>query len=128
RCNATSLCYVRESRVGAFAEILREEASAFVPGSPLDESTKMGPVISATAVDRYRTLSARNLGEFLTPAETPATVGGKRGHWAAPAVLICRDFERLKESPLFREESFCPLLTIVPFRDDVDAIAMHNAS
>jgi NAD-dependent aldehyde dehydrogenases len=128
RCNATSLCYVHESRLDELAALLKAETAAFAPGNPLDEATKMGPVISAAAVDRYRALSALNLGEFLTPSETPGTVHGRRGHWAAPAILICRDFERLTESPLFREESFCPLLTVVPFRDDAGAIAMHNAS
>jgi acyl-CoA reductase-like NAD-dependent aldehyde dehydrogenase len=128
RCNATSLAYIHESRVEDFLGQLVAALSQYQPGNPLEDSTKLGPVVSATALERYQKLSALDVGEKFLAGETPESVSGKRGYWATPAVICCHDFEKLAESSLFREESFCPILTVIPFTDDADAVRMHNTS
>jgi succinylglutamic semialdehyde dehydrogenase len=128
RCNATSLAYVHESLIEDFLGNLIADLALYLPDDPLSESTMMGPVISAAALDRYKKLNALDVGEKFWPGETPETVNGKRGHWARPAIICCSDFGQLAASPLFLEESFCPLLTVIPFADDADAVRMHNTS
>ncbi len=128
RCNATSLVFVQQSVLGEFLDALRASLSSYQPGDPLDESAKLGPVISAAALDRYRKLTSLDIGEWLIPGSTPERVNGKRGHWATPAVTRCDDFARLAASPLYREESFCPVLAIVPFDAAADAIRLHDRS
>lgn len=128
RCNATSLAYIHESRLDDFLSRLVADLAPYQPGDPQSEAAKIGPVVSAAAQDRYRRLTSLDVGEKFLHGEIPGTVNGKRGHWAAPAVICCPDFERLANSALFREESFCPVLTVVPFADDADAVRMHSAS
>lgn len=128
RCNATSLIYVQKSLVDEFLDRLTADLAPYRPGNPIDEKTLLGPVISAAAVERYRALGSLDVGECIRPATTPESVNGRRGHWVTPAVTCCKDFAQLAKSPLFREESFCPILTVVPFADDDDAVRMHNTS
>jgi acyl-CoA reductase-like NAD-dependent aldehyde dehydrogenase len=58
----------------------------------------------------------------------PERVEGRRGHYVEPAVVVCEDFVRLAASPLHREESFCPILAVIPFRDEAEALRMHAAT
>jgi len=128
RCNATSLVYVHKSKRDDLLAALAAELAFYQSGDPQSEATRLGPLISATALDRYRRLTALEVGEKFLRGETPGTVHEKRGHWAGPAVIYCPDFPLLAGSPLFREESFCPLLTVLPFLDDEEAVRMHNTS
>ncbi|MGH8046175.1 MAG: aldehyde dehydrogenase family protein [Chthoniobacterales bacterium] len=128
RCNATSLAYVHESLVEDFLGKLDAALGAWSPGDPQEETTKLGPVVSAAALERYQKLLALGIGEPFLPGGTPEFINAKRGHWATPAVVCCHDFEQLAKSSLFREESFCPILAVVPFTDDADAVRMHNTS
>lgn len=128
RCNATSLAYVSNSVLDDFIGHLIADFAAFAPGDPAEESTRMGPLISEAAVDRYRSLLALEVGENIVRGETPDTIGGRRGHWVTPAVVCSHDYERLTGSPLFQNESFCPILTVIPFADDDAAMRMQKMS
>lgn len=128
RCNATSLAFVARPRLGDFLAGLATALAAYPPGDPLTESTKMGPLVSAAAVDRYRRLTALDVGEWIRRPPVPERVGGKRGHYVESAVVVCEDFGRLAASALYREESFCPILAVVPFDDDAEAVRLHNHS
>jgi len=128
RCNATSLVFVHRSRLDDFLTRLRTDLALYRPGDPLAETTKLGPLISAAAVTRYRTLTALDVGDWLQRGRPIDQVDGKRGHYVEPAVVLCTDFDRLTDSPLYREESFCPILTVVPFDTDDEAIRLHNRS
>jgi acyl-CoA reductase-like NAD-dependent aldehyde dehydrogenase len=128
RCNATSQALVHESILDDFLSALRPELSRFVPGDPLDEATHLGPLISIAAVERYRSLAALDVGDWLVAGSTPRAVAGKRGHYVTPAVALCRDFDHLAASPLHRDEFFCPILTITPFASEEDAIWLHNTT
>jgi acyl-CoA reductase-like NAD-dependent aldehyde dehydrogenase len=88
----------------------------------------MGALISAAAVERYRALTALDVGEWFWRQPVPERVEGRRGHYVEPAVVVCEDFARIAASPLHREESFCPILAVVPFRDEADALRMHDAA
>jgi acyl-CoA reductase-like NAD-dependent aldehyde dehydrogenase len=128
RCNATSLAYVQKSQLAEFLDRLDTALTAWTPGDPLDEATKLGPLVSAAARERHKRLRNLDTGRLVRAGETPDTVDGKRGHWVAPVIVLADDFAKLAASPLFREESFCPILTVVPFADDADAARMHNTS
>lgn len=128
RCNATSLAFVGRSRLDDFLSRLVADLAFYQPGDPLSEHTRMGPLISAGAVERYRALTALDVGEWIWRHPVPERVAGKRGHYVEPAVVICPDFERLAASALYRDESFCPILAVVPFDDDDEAVRLHNRS
>jgi len=128
RCNATSLVFVHRSREDDFLARLLADLALYQPGNPLAETTKMGPLISAAAVARYRALTALDVGDWIRREPIPDRVEGKRGHYVEPAVVRCTDFDRLTNSPLYREESFCPILAVIPFDTDDEVIRLHNHS
>ncbi|MDD5199797.1 MAG: aldehyde dehydrogenase family protein [Terrimicrobiaceae bacterium] len=128
RCNATSRVLVDAAVLDDFLAALPAELARYVSGNPLDEKTTLGPVISAAAVDRYRALTALDVGEWIVRGAEQARVEGHRGRYVLPAIALCRDFPRLAASPLHLDEAFCPVLTITPFADDAGAIRLHNAT
>lgn len=128
RCNATSLAFVHVDVLDDFLARLIVDLALYRPGDPLREETKMGALVSAAAVERYRALTALDVGEWLLRPLVPKCVDGKRGHYVEPAIVLCEDFAGLAASPLHREESFCPILAVIPFRSEAEALRMHNAT
>jgi acyl-CoA reductase-like NAD-dependent aldehyde dehydrogenase len=128
RCNATSLAFVHADALDDFLSRLVADLALYQPGDPLREETKMGALVSAAAVERYRALTALDAGEWILRQPVPERVEGKRGHYVEPAVVVCEDFAQLAASPLHRNESFCPILTVIPFRDEAEASRMHDAT
>jgi acyl-CoA reductase-like NAD-dependent aldehyde dehydrogenase len=127
RCNATSRALVHESRLDDFLSALRDSLRRYRPGDPLEESTTLGPLVSSTAVERYRSLTSLDVGEWLVRGAVPESIAEKRGHYVTPAVVLCCDFDLLAATPLHREETFSPVLTAIPFRTDDEATCIHNS-
>ncbi len=128
RCNATSRVLVHATILDDFLAALGAELLRYQPGDPLEEATRLGPVISAAAVDRYQALTRLDVGDWLLPGSAPGHAGKKTGHYVTPAVVLCRDFARLTSSPLHYAEAFCPVLTVTPFTTEAEAIQQHNAT
>ncbi len=126
RCNATSRVLIAQDVLDEFLLRLRASLARYVPGDPRDEATKLGPVISAPAVERYRLFTALDVGEWLIPGHVPATVQGRRGHYVQPAIALCPDPAPLLASPLHTDEAFCPVLSILPARDEQALLDLHN--
>src|SRR5262249_5574833 len=91
-------------------------------GDPLASGTLMGPLIDASAVERYTTaigLARQAGGEVLTGG-----AGLKRaGNFVEPAIVRAHN-----EWPIVQTETFAPILYIVPVDSLADAIAAQNAS
>ena len=86
-------------------------------GDPLDPKTEMGPLISAG--------QRASVASFLDDGEPVAFRGSAPegpGFWFAPTVLapIARD------ARVMREEIFGPIVAVIPFRDEEDAVALAN--
>jgi len=128
RCNATNLAFVHADVLDDFLSRLVADLALYQPGDPLREETKMGALVSTAAVERYRALTTLDVGEWLWRQPVPERVKGRCGHYVEPAVVVCEDFAQLAASPLHREESFCPILAVIPFRDEAEALRMHNAT
>jgi acyl-CoA reductase-like NAD-dependent aldehyde dehydrogenase len=119
RCNATSRVLV-DARVAAkFEEALVAALAKYQPGDPLQSETKLGPLISAAAVERYAHLIGAS-AEWLVPGRVVGEVGGKRGHYVLPAAR--------RQSTAPDSECFVPVLEFEPFTDLDAAVAKHNSS
>ena len=88
RCNATSRVIVERSVADEFQRRFLDALAVFQPGDPLLPATRLGPVISAAAVARYERLLAGMQGAWLFPGRVEPEVGGKRGHFVRPAVVL----------------------------------------
>jgi aldehyde dehydrogenase (NAD+) len=99
-------------------------ASSLTVGDPLDPATHIGPLVSSR--QRERVESYIKLGK--DSAAVLATGGGRpdrdKGWFVQPTVFggVCND------EPIAREEIFGPVLTVIPYNDIDDAVAIANDS
>ncbi|RZL84487.1 MAG: aldehyde dehydrogenase family protein [Rhodococcus sp. (in: high G+C Gram-positive bacteria)] len=124
-CGALSRLLVPRAKLAAAEEIASEHAKRFVMGDPLDPQTTLGPVTTETQRDRVRGYIATGLAEgaklVAGGADSPADLD--RGYYVKPTV-----FSTNNETRIAREEIFGPVLSIIPFDNDADAVAIANDS
>ena len=121
-CCARSRILVQRSVYDRFLELLEPAVAAWRVGDPADAATDMGPLISAAHRD--------GVAEFLDGArlafrgpEPTLTDQQRDGFWFAPAVVLADPAERVA-----REEIFGPIVAVMPFEDESEAIRMANDS
>jgi betaine-aldehyde dehydrogenase len=92
-------------------------------GNPLDESTEMGPLV--TAAHRSRVMSYIEAGkrEGATLATGGSALSGK-GTFLQPTVFV----DVRPEMKIVREEIFGPVVTVMPFESEADAVRIANDS
>jgi acyl-CoA reductase-like NAD-dependent aldehyde dehydrogenase len=116
-CCARSRILVEASAVDRFMDALEEEVEAIRVGDPLDDSTEMGPLISA---DQRDTVSSYVEGDAPVAIRGSAPEG--RGFWYPPTVLAPVS----NDDRAAREEIFGPVACVIPFRDEAEAIRLAN--
>ncbi|WBB47080.1 aldehyde dehydrogenase family protein [Verrucosispora sp. WMMA2044] len=115
-CCARSRLLVQRGVYDRFLELLEPAVRAFRVGDPADESTEMGPLISAGQRDRVA-----GYVDGSRVAFTGSRPDGS-GYWYAPTVLLA-------DSPgdrHWREEIFGPVVSVLPFDDEADAVRLAN--
>jgi acyl-CoA reductase-like NAD-dependent aldehyde dehydrogenase len=119
RCNSTSRILV-DVRVGAkFSNLLGQAIEKFIPGDPLREATKLGPLISQSALERFDIL-VHQFRDWIVPGRVIGNVDGKDGWYVMPGI-------RHGSTPS-DVESFVPLADTESFQDLDEAVARHNES
>jgi acyl-CoA reductase-like NAD-dependent aldehyde dehydrogenase len=117
-CCARSRLLVQRPAYERFMELLRPAVAAVAVGDPGDPATDMGPLISAAQRDR--------VAAYVDGA-TVAFQGGAPdgpGFWFPPTVLATTD----PDEPAFREEIFGPVVSVLPFDTEEDAVRIANDS
>ncbi len=123
-CTASKRLLVEASVADAFARRLAERARALRVGPALDESTEVGPVINAEALDRLD-----RMVEDARRRSAQVLAGGARaprpeGTYYAPTVL-----DRVPEgAEVVREEPFGPIAPVLRFADLDEAVRLANAT
>jgi len=120
-CSANSRLYVERSIKDAFLEKLAERAGAMQPGDPLDPSSKMGAIVDETqtcAIMGF--VEAGKASARLIAGGERVMVDGK-GCFVQPTI-----FETDQANPLARDEIFGPVLSVVAFDSEDEAVAMAN--
>jgi betaine-aldehyde dehydrogenase len=116
-CCARSRILVQADVFDRFLELLETHVKALRVGDPLDEATEMGPLISA---DQRETVASFLDGEAPIAFRGSAPDGA--GFWFAPTVLApVKPGDRVA-----REEVFGPIVAVIPFRDEDEAIRLAN--
>jgi len=120
-CAAVKRLYVHESVHDALCARLVELADAAVVGNGAVAGTTMGPLQNRTQFDRVLALieTARDEGRLLTGGGVPG-----RGYFIRPAIVS----DMPDDSTLVAEEQFGPILPVLRFTDEDDAIQRANAS
>ncbi|MGH7481853.1 MAG: aldehyde dehydrogenase family protein [Longimicrobiales bacterium] len=124
-CTAGSRLLVQSSIKDALLEKLLERARRMQPGDPLDPGTRYGPLVSQAQLDRVLGYIEKGRAEgatVLTGGGRAAYEGRERGFWVEPTVFDDVD----RSSTIAREEIFGPVLAVLPFEDEEDAVALAN--
>jgi aldehyde dehydrogenase (NAD+) len=124
-CGGLSRVLVPRERLADAEELAARKAESYVLGDPFDPATTLGPVTTAAQRDRVRGYirTGRDDGvRMLTGGPEPPD-GLDRGYFVRPTV-----FSGDNHSPVAREEIFGPVVTIIPFDDEDDALAIANDS
>ncbi len=116
-CCARSRILVQRSVLDEFMALLERAVGAIRVGDPLDETTQMGPLISAHHRD---TVASFVNGD--APVAIRGTAPDGPGYWFAPIVLCPVD----PGSRAAREEIFGPVASVIPFADEEEAIQLAN--
>jgi aldehyde dehydrogenase (NAD+) len=116
---------VPRSRLGEAEEIATDVAEGYRLGDPMDESTTMGPLISANQREQVRSFIGAGLdeGAKLLTGGLDAPVPSE-GFYVAPTVFS----EVRRDMVIAQSEIFGPVLSILPFESDDDAVAIANDS
>ncbi len=124
-CTALTRMLVPESSYQEAARIAAEVAKSFTVGDPLQESSRLGPLSSQAQLERVRSYIKKGLEEgaelVAGGAEPPQGVPAG-GYYVQPTV-----FGRVKNSmTIAQEEIFGPVLSIIPYKDEEDAVRIAN--
>jgi acyl-CoA reductase-like NAD-dependent aldehyde dehydrogenase len=125
-CCAVERIYVDRKIYPAFVDRFAELTRQYVLGNPLDEATTLGPLVSPGAADfvRGQIADAQALGAkaLIHPHAFAADLPGSA--YLAPQVLV----EVNHQMSVMRDESFGPVVGIMPVDSDEEAIALMNDS
>jgi acyl-CoA reductase-like NAD-dependent aldehyde dehydrogenase len=122
-CSALTRMLVPRDRHDEAVEIAREAAEAFDVG-PADGDAKLGPLVSAAQRDRVRGYIQKGIdeGATLVTGGPEAPEGLETGFFVQPTVFAGAD----NAMTIAQEEIFGPVLTIIPYDDEDDAVRIAN--
>lgn len=124
-CVAGSRLYVERSAQARLLEVLKAKAERIVIGDPQDPATEMGPLATRRQRDGIEAVLERSLAAGAT-----LVIGGRRppgrerGFFFEPTIVAVED----NGVACMAEELFGPVLTVMPFDGEADALAKANDS
>jgi len=125
-CNAHTRLLVSESKYAEAAKLAVEIAGTFTIGDPFDTAAKLGPLTSAAQRERVRGYIQTGIQEgaelLCGGAEQPE--GMPKGYYVKPTVFGRVD----PKSTIAQEEIFGPVLSIITYKTEDDAIRIANDS
>ncbi len=115
-CCARSRILVQDSVLEEFLAALQTAVEALVVTDPSQENAEMGPLISAGQRDRVR--------DYLSEVEVAfaGSAPSGPGYWLAPSVVLATS----PQQRIWREEVFGPVVAVLPFVDEAEAVALAN--
>jgi acyl-CoA reductase-like NAD-dependent aldehyde dehydrogenase len=116
-CCARSRILVERSALDRFMEAFEGTVKALRVGDPLDDETEMGPLISASHREK--------VGSYVEDGAPIAFRGSAPdgpGYWFPPTVLAPVS----NDDRAAREEIFGPVVAVIPFEDEADAVRLAN--
>ncbi|MGR9194275.1 aldehyde dehydrogenase [Rhizobium leguminosarum] len=120
-CVAGSRLIVERSIKDKFVAMLREKAEAIRIGAPLDMATEVGPLATKRQQDNIGALVAKSIESGARLVTGGSKIDGD-GYYFAPTILDCDDVA----SPSLIEEFFGPVLSVVSFETEAEALRLAN--
>ncbi|HEX8599295.1 MAG TPA: aldehyde dehydrogenase family protein [Chloroflexia bacterium] len=124
-CEARSRLFVQQSLYDQFVEQFVEKAGRLKVGDPFDNGTQVGSLISPAQlerVDRYVRLGEEEGGQVLAGGKRAEGDGLDRGNFYMPTVLAGLS----NRTRVSQEEIFGPVVNIMPFTTEAEAVQLAN--
>ena len=126
-CTALTRMLVPEAKYSEASRMAAEAAKSFTVGDPLAETTRLGPLSSAAQLERVRGYIRKGVqegAELLAGGAEPPEGAPAGGYYVRPTV-----FGKVKNSmTIAQEEIFGPVLSIIPYKDEEEAVRIANDS
>jgi aldehyde dehydrogenase (NAD+) len=124
-CTALTRMLVPQSKYEEAAKIAAELAKGFTVGDPLAETTRLGPLTSKAQLERVRGYIRKGMdegAELVAGGVEPPEGVPAGGYYVRPTV-----FGKVRnDMTIAQEEIFGPVLSIIPYKDEEDAIRIAN--
>jgi len=123
-CNAPTRMLVPARLHDRAVALARDVAESMVVGDPLDSATRLGPVVSQLQFDKIQRLIHAGIGEgaTLVTGGEGRPDGLKQGYYVRPTIFA----GVRNDMTIAREEIFGPVLAILPYETEADAIRIAN--
>ncbi|PZS17628.1 MAG: aldehyde dehydrogenase family protein [Acidimicrobiales bacterium] len=123
-CSALTRMIVPRSRLAEVEDIATRSAEEYTTGDPFVDGTRLGPLVSDTQRQRVRGYIESGLadGAKLLTGGAEAPEGQERGYFVRPTVFS----EVRPDMAIAQEEIFGPVLSIMPYDDEDEAIKIAN--
>lgn len=125
-CNALTRILVPAARADDFTDALAAEMAAMAVGDPTDTATQVGPLVAQRQQQRVRGYieAGQAEGARLVLGGTAMPDGLDQGWYVQPTLFAGAD----NTMRIAREEIFGPVLTVIPYTNEDDAVAIANDS
>ncbi len=123
-CSAHTRMLVPRERHDEAVRIAKEAAESFTVGDPREGKAKLGPLVSEVQRDRVRSYIKKGIdeGATLVTGGAEAPEGLDKGYFVRPTVFA----NVRNDMTIAREEIFGPVLSIIPYEDEDDAVRIAN--
>ncbi|MCO0596987.1 aldehyde dehydrogenase family protein [Peribacillus butanolivorans] len=120
-CASGSRLFVQESIYDKFMELFASKVQSIRVGNPLEATTQMGPQVSAQqlkTIEKYVAVGLEEGAELVTGGQR----GNENGYYFTPTIFG----DVTNEMTIAREEIFGPVVSVIRFKDEEDALRQAN--
>jgi aldehyde dehydrogenase (NAD+) len=123
-CNAPTRMLVPRSKMAEVASIAKRAAEATKSGDPFTDGTSIGPLASKAQFEKVQGMIRKGIeeGAKLITGGPGRPEGTTKGYYVKPTIFI----DVHNDMAIAREEIFGPVLCILPFEDEEDAVRIAN--
>ena len=125
-CSALTRMIVPRSKLAQVEDIATKAAESYTPGDPFGEATRLGPLVSHVQRERVRGYIQKGIdeGAKLLTGGVEAPEGLDKGYFVRPTVFS----EVRNDMTIAQEEIFGPVLSIIPYDTEEEAVEIANDS
>ena len=125
-CSALTRMIVPRSKLAEVEQLAVQAAETYTPGDPFSDTSRLGPLVSSTQRERVRGYIQKGIdeGAKLLTGGVSAPDGLGTGYFVRPTVFSEVD----PNSTIAQEEIFGPVLSIIPYDSEAEAVEIANNS
>ncbi|MEU9037113.1 aldehyde dehydrogenase family protein [Streptomyces sp. NPDC048352] len=123
-CNALTRMLVHRDQHEEAVALAAAAVATYPSGDPRDRGTRLGPVVNATQRDRVRSYIGKGVAEGARLVAGGPDAPHERGYFVAPTVFA----DVTPDMTIAQEEIFGPVLAILPYEDQDDALRIANGT